>query len=92
MTIHGIDRQPIRFVVLAGNIREYRNWCAYNGINPATALFVSSIDVLQGRQFTTQTTKFVEIGTFVHRADSREVVEVLRSRLTDGSRLIIEGD
>lgn len=89
---HGIDRSPVRFVVLAGNIREFRNWCVYNGITPNSALFVSSLDVLQGRQFDSQSTRFVEIGTFVHRSDSKEVVEVLRSRLTDGSRLVIEGD
>ena len=59
---HGIDRHPPKFVVL---------------IASGDALFISHADILIGRQFDPDTTKFVEVGTFAHRGDRRQVLEML---------------
>lgn len=88
---HGIDRSPIRFVVLAGNIREYRNWMAYNRVQPQETLFVSNSQILMGRKFDSLTTTFVEVGTFLSRQDAHELLAVLSTRVTNGKLDIVQG-
>jgi hypothetical protein len=82
MTTHGIDKNkdPLKYVVLAGNLREHQNWCADNGVRPAEALFVATSQVLYGRRFP-PTTKIIIVGTFHARNDSREIMAMVQSRL-----------
>jgi len=77
---HGIDRDPLKYVILAGNLREHQNWCSENGVRPAEALFVATSEILRGRSFPLSTTKIIIVGTFHARNDSREILAMVQSR------------
>ena len=81
MTTHGIDKNkdPLKYVVLAGNLREHQNWCGEKGVRPAEALFVATSQILQGRTFP-PTTKAIIVGTFHARGDSREILGMAQAR------------
>jgi len=78
---HGIDKNkdPLKYVVLAGNLREHQNWCGEKGVRPAEALFVATSQVLYGRKFNPPT-ELVTVGTFYARNDAQEILEIAKSR------------
>jgi hypothetical protein len=82
MTTHGIDRSPnqLKYLVLAGNIREFYVWQADNQVRGAEALFVSNSQMLRARKFP-PTIEVVMVGTFHLRQDHKEIMDMVKERL-----------
>lgn len=76
---HGIDRTPIRFLVLAGNLREVHNWQDENEIPQGAALYVSGPEMLRGMQFKGDEVDVAVIGTFHLRKDAIEILDVMKT-------------
>lgn len=82
---HGIQRSTIKYVVFAGNFREFRVWQLAFGAKNGEALFVASASNLthiEGQdqdQDQCHTVTFVKVGTFHLRSDAKEIMEYARS-------------
>ena len=85
---HGIQRAPLKYIVFAGNYREFRSWQLANGINGDEALFVANPANLTGLK-AGEDYHLVGIGTFHLRSDQKEIMEEAHrrfpnTRFTDG--------
>lgn len=80
---HGIDKnkEPLKYVVLAGNMREFQIWLAENRISRNEALYVSNSQVLRARYFEPPT-KVIIVGTFHARKDSQEILAMVRTQFS----------
>ena len=74
---HGINRRPLKYLVFAGNYRQFNLWQTQCDIPPGEALFVSSpTNLLQVKgEFL-----MVKVGTFHLRPDSLEIMKAARER------------
>jgi hypothetical protein len=63
-----------KWVILAGNYREFMQWCVRNQVHPKDALFVAEPANLVGR--TVHDHRWVRTGTFLDRRDAQEVMEL----------------
>lgn len=79
---HGINRTPVKYVVLAGTIREFYNWQHQHGIKVEETFFVSHPQILMGKQWSADV-EFVVVGTFTERKDAQEILTVLRTQHPD---------
>ena len=73
---HGIERSPIKYVVFAGNYREFKVWQLENKVQDGEALFVAdatNLSSLRGKEVT-----FVRIGTFHLRKDFYTIMAYAR--------------
>ena len=67
-----------RPIVVAGNYREFLNWCFDNQIDPREALYVSEFHVLKG--MTLKASQIFRTGTFYMRDDLHQIEnEILMS-------------
>lgn len=67
-----------KWVVLAGNYREYQQWCRRNVIHPRDALFVAESSNLGGRGRDLSTATWIRTGTFLDRRDVDEVMAMAK--------------
>lgn len=74
---HGIDNTPPKYIILAGNLKDFYLWQNANQIRGAEALYVATADVLRGRRYPKAT--FITLGTFYQRPDHQEIIEVCRT-------------
>jgi len=74
---HGIQRHPLKYLVFAGNYRQFDLWREAQKIPEGEALFVASPSNLLGRkgEFT-----LVKVGTFHLRPDAQEIMEAVRMK------------
>lgn len=80
---HGIDPQRLKYLVFAGNFREYRQWALTTGNLSGRALYVAHPENLMGLNAETNPDlKLVRIGTFHLRSDAQEILDIVRSRFT----------
>lgn len=84
---HSINPDLIRYVVLAGSLKEFYNWQTYNRIPKEEALYISHSEILH-RRFPS-TTIFVEVGTFSLRPDVMHILDTLRTQHPTSS--IVQG-
>lgn len=82
---HGIDREKISYLVLAGNFREFTIWKENNKIPVTAALYVSTPNVLYGISIPPDT-RVVRVGTFNLRPDAQDILNVLWERVGTLSR------
>lgn len=85
---HGIQRRTLKYIVFAGNYREYRTWQLATGNGAEDSLFVASptnlTSLKAGGDY-----HLVFVGTFHLRSDREEIMEAARerfpnTRFTDG--------
>ena len=74
---HGVDRHPLKYVCLAGNIREYYQWMRRHDIKEGEAMYASTPSVLHGLPHESGIT-FHQVGTFELRKDALKILEVVR--------------
>jgi hypothetical protein len=75
---HGIDRNTLKYLVFAGNYRQFGLWCDDNNIAPGEALFVASrtnLLTVYGDEYI-----LVRVGTFHLRPDAQDIMEEARVR------------
>jgi hypothetical protein len=85
---HGIDREALRYLVFAGNMREYYQWCSDQGIPGNTALYVSNTSTLMGMKGADDDgIEFAIVGTFQQRQDAEELIDTATTRF--GNRKVI---
>ena len=77
---HGIDRTPIRYLVLAGSYSIYNKWKQQQEIPMGEAFYVSSAEVLRGRRFSHKEVKVVELYGFWDRKDANEIMTMIDER------------
>lgn len=79
---HGIDPASLKYVVLAGNMREFHQWQQRYQVQGGEALYVTNPHILLGRNFTENPDlRLIIIGTFHLRKDTDEILDELRTRL-----------
>lgn len=76
---HGILRHPVKYVVFAGNFREFRVWQLASGVKNGDALFVGSLEKANLRALQNLDVKFVKLATFHLRSDAKDIMEYARS-------------
>ena len=68
-------RRPAPILVVAGNARQFADWCREHGLRERQdAIYVSSERALRGRQGGS----YVLTGTWMDRRDIREIEQSLR--------------
>lgn len=79
---HGIHRTPhtLKYLVFAGNYRQFGLWCDENNISPGEALFVAQRTNLLQLKGDDHHLIMVKVGTFHLRPDAQEIMEEARLR------------
>lgn len=85
---HGIDRGITKFVVFAGNLREFYDWQLEYKVRGEEALFVATPTTLVGRKFP-KDTAYVILGSFYGREDAQEALRLARENNPEANFLTI---
>lgn len=64
------------FLVLAGTYEQYRQWCAFRGLNERHAVYLHHVRDMMGRR--PENSKVIYIGTWYERKDAYDIEEYLR--------------
>src|SRR4029079_128123 len=75
---HGINRNRLKYLVFAGNYRQFHLWATDSTIQPGEALYVASPTNLRG--ISGDDIIMVKVGTFHLRPDSPQIMEEARAR------------
>src|SRR4051812_33222657 len=67
---HGIDPAQLKFICLAGSVREYYDWMRKHQVREGESLYASTPTILQGLSTTDYDITFHQIGTFEERKDA----------------------
>ena len=76
---HGIQRRTLKYVVFAGNYREYRTWQLATGNGAEDSLFVASPSNLSSLNADGDY-HLIFIGTFHLRSDRKEIMDAAHER------------
>lgn len=76
---HGIERTNLKYIVFAGNYREYRTWQLTTGNGAEDSLFVASPTNLTSLKADGDY-HLIFLGTFHLRKDREEIMEAARER------------
>lgn len=81
MEKHGITRHPLKYVCLAGNIREYYDWMRRHDIKEGESMYASTPTVLHGLFPPNHNSgvTFHQCGTFLDRKDVFQILEAIRA-------------
>jgi hypothetical protein len=74
---HGIDPAQLKFICLAGSVREYYDWMRKHQVREGESLYASTPTILQGLSTTDYDISFHQIGTFEERKDALQILEVV---------------
>jgi hypothetical protein len=75
---HGIDPAQLKFICLAGSVREYYDWMRKHQVREGESLYASTPTILQGLS-TDYDISFHKIGTFEERKDALKILEAVRN-------------
>jgi hypothetical protein len=76
---HGIDPAQLKFICLAGSVREYYDWMRKHQVREGESLYASTPTILQGLSTDSHSDiTFHQIGTFEERKDALKILEMVR--------------
>jgi len=76
---HGIDPAQLKFICLAGSVREYYDWMRKHQVREGESLYASTPTILQGLPADSNSDiTFHQIGTFDERKDALRILEMVR--------------
>jgi hypothetical protein len=76
---HGIDPAQLKFICLAGSVREYYDWMRKHQVREGESLYASTPTILQGLSSDSNSDiTFHQIGTFEDRKDALRILEMVR--------------
>jgi hypothetical protein len=75
---HGIDPAQLKFICLAGSVREYYDWMRKHQVREGESLYASTPTILHGLS-TDYDISFHKIGTFEERKDALKILEAVRT-------------
>jgi hypothetical protein len=76
---HGIDPAQLKFICLAGSVREYYDWMRRHQVREGESLYASTPTILQGLSADSHSNiTFHQIGTFDERKDALKILEMVR--------------
>jgi len=77
---HGINRHPLKYLVFAGNIREYKQWERERAIPYGESMFVAHSTNLHGISTeNAEALTYIIVGTFHLRPDAQEIMAAARA-------------
>ena len=78
MNTHGIRPEKLKYLVFAGNFREYRQWMLTKGVLVEQTLFVTSPENLNRVSTADSDLVIAIVGTFHLRSNSQELMDTAR--------------
>src|SRR3954466_921655 len=77
---HGIDPAQLKFICLAGSVREYYDWMRKHQVREGESLYAFTPTILQGLSVDSNSDiTFHQIGTFDERKDALRILEAVRT-------------
>jgi hypothetical protein len=77
---HGIDPAQLKFICLAGSVREYYDWMRKYQVRAGESLYASTPTILHGLSTGSNSgITFHQIGTFGDRKDALQILEAVRN-------------
>jgi hypothetical protein len=75
---HGIDPAHLKFICLAGSVREYYDWMKKHQVREGESLYASTPTILSNLP-NDANISFHQIGTFSERKDALAILEAIRA-------------
>jgi hypothetical protein len=74
---HGIDPAQLKFICLAGSVREYYDWMRKHQVREGESLYASTPTILHGLSTADSDITFHQIGTFDERKDALRILDMV---------------